>query len=427
MTAQRLFVVVASCAIAAFTFVTPPFQVPDEVGHFWRAESIAHGTLFPRLTSRGAVAALPRGLGVIVNVFWKTPDFRFVSEDFHRARWVRLEPDNRISVVLPAGYTPVPYAPQIAAALIGRATRAIPAITFYLGRVLNGLTFIAIVAMAIGIAPTLRWVFAAAALLPMPLYLAASWSPDAMTIALSFLFTAALLRGARTTHDAVFLALTGLLLGLCKPAYILIAMLALVVPIARASWRAIIIGATAAGFALAMWTAARAGAPVRPDVRTDPSAQIDCIRHDPRVFGDALVHDAKLHGFEYAEEGIGRLGLLEIRLPKAIIVAELLLLLLCAWCGAEWLPPRVRGMTLPIVAATLIGIALSSYVGWTAVCVRQIDGIQGRYFLPIAPLILAIVSLPLIRREALPRISVLGVAAAANAAALATVISRYYW
>ncbi|HSP13637.1 MAG TPA: DUF2142 domain-containing protein [Thermoanaerobaculia bacterium] len=428
MTTQRLFVIVGVCAVVLFTFVTPPFQVPDEVGHFWRAESIAHGALFPPMTARGAAAELPKGLASIVLVFWRTtPDFKITYDEFHRARWVRLEPETRVPVILPAGYTPAPYIPQIVAATIGRVVHAIPVVTFYLGRLLNGLAFVAMVAMAIRIAPALRWVFAASGLLPMAMYLAASWSPDAMTIAASLLFTALLLRGARTPREAALLSAAGAFVGLCKPAYFLIALLALVVPIVRGSYRAIIIAATAAGVALAMWSAARAFVPARPGVRIDPAAQIDCIRHDPGVFGDAIVHEARLHGLEYTEQGVGRLGLLDIRLPQAVITAELLLLLLCAWSGVEAPRMPVRLLSLLIVAATVAGIALSSYLGWTAVCARQIDGIQGRYFLPIVPLIFAVVSLPLVRREAIPRIVLLTVSAAANATALAAVIARYYW
>lgn len=427
MTPQRLFVVAGLCAVVAFTFVTPPFQVPDEVGHFWRAESIAYGTILPRMSPAGAAGELPKDLAALVHVFWKnTGNVRITGDDFHRARWVRIEGENPVPVRYPAGYTPVPYVPQILAALVARATHAIPLVTFYLGRLFNALAYVGIVALAIRIAPLLRWLFAAAALLPMATYLAASWSPDSMTIALSFLFTAALLRGVKTSGDLAFVATTGAVAGLCKPAYFLIALLALVVPVARARWRVIILWATAAGVALAMWNAARAFAPARPGVRIDASEQIDCIRHDPSVFLDAIVHEARLHGYEYAEQGVGRLGLLDVRLPSLIVPTELLLLLLCAWSGTAAVFMRVRLIALLLVVATIAGIALSSYVGWTAVCARQIDGIQGRYFLPIVPLLLAVISAPVLRRETIAAIAVLGVSAIANAAALVTVITHYY-
>ncbi len=428
MTAQRLFVVAGLCAVIAFTVITPPFQVPDEVGHFWRAESIAYGTILPRMSPTGAIAELPKDVASLVHVFWKgAGNVRMTGDDFHRARWVRVEGENPVPVRFPAGYTPIPYVPQIAAALIARATHAIPLVTFYLGRLFNALAYVGLLALAIRITPVLRWLFAAAALLPMALYLAASWSPDAMTIAVSFLFTAALLRGVKTWRDLTFVAITGAVVGLCKPAYFLVALLALVVPVTRASWRVVILVLTAAGVAVAMWNAARAFVPAaRPGVRVDAAAQIDCMRGDPAVFRDAIVHELRLHGYEYAEQGVGRLGLLEIRLPALIVPAELLLLLLCAWSGAAAIPARVRLIALLVVIGTIAGIALSSYLGWTAVCARQIDGVQGRYFLPIVPLIFAVVSAPLLKREAIAAVAVPGLSAIANAAALGVVIARYY-
>ncbi len=427
MTAQRLFVVAGLCAVVAFTFITPPFQVPDEVGHFWRAESIAYGTILPRMSPTGAVDELPKDLAALVHVFWKNPgNVRFTGDDFHRARWVRMEGENPVPVRFPAGYTPVPYVPQILAALIARATHAIPLVTFYLGRLFNALAYVGIVALAIGVTPLLRWLFAAAALLPMAMYLAASWSPDAMTIAVSFLFTAALLRGVKSWGDLSFVAASGAVLGLCKPAYFLIALLALAVPVARGSWRVIILAATAAGVAFAMWNAARAFVPARPGVRIDASAQIDCIRRDPAVFRDAIVHEARLHGYEYAEQGVGRLGLLDVRLPSFIVPTALLLLVFCAWSGTAAVAMPVRLIAFLLVLGTIAGIALSSYLGWTAVCARQIDGIQGRYFLPIVPLLFAVISAPIVRRETFAAVAVLAVSAIANGAAFVAVITHYY-
>jgi uncharacterized membrane protein len=427
MTAERLFVVAGICALLAFTFITPPFQVPDEIGHFWRAETIAYGTIVPRMSPTGAVGEVPKDVAGLVQVFWRpTGDVHITRDDFHRARWLRVGGESPVAVRFPAGYTPVPYVPQIAAALIGRFTHAIPLVTFYLGRLLNALAFLALAAIAIRITPVLKWLFTAVALLPMALYLGASWSPDAMTIAASLLFTAGLLRGVRTTGDLAFVAGMGAVVGLCKPAYFLIALLVFGVVVSRGSWRVVILAATALGVVLAMWNAKRAFVEARPGVRIVARAQIECIRSDPSVLRDAIVREARLHGFEYAEQAVGRLGLLDIWLSWPIVPAELLLLLLCAWSGAQAISMRVRLLALLIAIGTIGGIALSSYLGWTAVCARQIDGIQGRYFLPIAPLILAVVSVPLLRRDAIPRIAVTSIAAIANATAIVTLIARYY-
>lgn len=431
MTPQRLFVVIGLTATVLFTFVTPPFQVPDEVGHFWRAVTIARGAIFPRMERSGGVAAVEKGLATIVNVFWKptagAEHVKITWSQFRTSKWVRVEPEKRVPVTFPAGYTPVPYLPQIAAALLTRAIPVRPVITFYLGRLFNAIAYIAIIALAIRTTPVLRWLFAASGLLPMALYLAASWSPDAMTIAASFLFTAALLRGSRNSRDLALLAAAGAFVGLCKPAYFLIALLALAIPAVRGSGRAIIIAASAAGVAVAMWNAARAFAPVRPDAHVDSAAQMDCLRRDPARFGEALMSEARVRGLDYVRQAVGRLGLLDVWLPEAIVWAELLLLLLCAWTGTAMIPAPVRVFAAIAALLTIGGIALSTYIGWTPPCARQIDGLQGRYLLPIVPLMFLVIGAPLIRREPMARLSLAAVATVANGIALAAVTSRYYW
>ena len=426
MTAQRLFVVAGLSAAILFTFVTPPFQVPDEVGHFWRAVSIAHGAVVPHVERAGGVAQVPQGYSTLVYVLWRDTasghHVKIDREQFRTSWAVRIEAEKNAKLTFPAGYTFVPYIPQAAAALVTRVIAARPVITFYLGRLFNAIAYVLLIALAIRIAPTLRWLFAAAALLPMAMYLAASWSPDAMTIAMSFLFTAMLLRGARTSRDVALLAICGAIVGLCKPAYFLIALLALVVPVARGYGRAIIIAATAAGVAIAMWSAARTYAPVRPDTKIDPAAQVQCLRHDPLRFAEALRNELR---FDYVRQAVGRLGLLDVSLPEPVIWAEILVLLLCAWSSAN-VSVGVRVIAAIVSLITVAGIGLSLYLGWTPVCARSIDGLQGRYLLPIGPLAFAVISAPLLRREQIARIAVLSVAAAANTVALIAVALRYY-
>ncbi|MEA2327151.1 MAG: putative rane protein, partial [Thermoanaerobaculia bacterium] len=43
----RLFVVAALLLGLAYVFVTPPFEVPDEQNHFWRALAVGRGQLLP--------------------------------------------------------------------------------------------------------------------------------------------------------------------------------------------------------------------------------------------------------------------------------------------------------------------------------------------------------------------------------------------
>src|SRR5215208_372795 len=106
---QRIFLIIGLCAAVLFTFITPPFQVPDEVGHFWRAVSLAQGTLFPRIENGVGTATVPQGLSTIVYCFWKdtagASEVKITRAQFRTSWYVRVEPEKQAKIGFPAGYT----------------------------------------------------------------------------------------------------------------------------------------------------------------------------------------------------------------------------------------------------------------------------------------------------------------------------------
>ena len=57
LTPRRVFLVSAVLGGAAFIVTTPPFQVPDEPAHFYRAYSVSEGRLLVQ-TRKGMPGAL---------------------------------------------------------------------------------------------------------------------------------------------------------------------------------------------------------------------------------------------------------------------------------------------------------------------------------------------------------------------------------
>src|SRR6185295_12844063 len=147
-----------------------------------------------------------------------------------------LEPARPKLVRFPSWYTPVPYAPQTLAGVAMRLFGFRPFLVFYLGRLLNLAAALALMAMAMRAAPEQATMLAAVTLLPMTMAQFASWSADALTIALAALLTALLL-GERAPRAAIAVAFG---LALCKPAYFLIALLALHTPWRRGVKAAVI-------------------------------------------------------------------------------------------------------------------------------------------------------------------------------------------
>ena len=411
----RLYVAAALLLGLTYVFVTPPFAVPDEDSHFWRALAVGRGRL---LATHGLDSMpMPKSVEEFTWVIERTAPAETLAQKLKIA--AALRHDDRIGRPLrfAAWYSPFPY---IATGLVA-ALPLRPAIVFYGGRIANLLLTVLMIALAIRAAPEYGNIIAAAALLPMSLYELSSLSADAATIAMAWLFTALLLSPPRRTS---LVALAGFASGLCKPAYFLIVLLVFVTPL-RWRQRLSILGATAIGTLLAIAAAQRGAYNPRRGLPVDAGAQLRCIASDPIHFARVMLHDVVTNGRFYIEEMIGRFGANELKLSPVVITLEILLLLAVALtCGAA-LRTRVRVTALAIVAMTVAGILLSQYLIWSVVCGDALEGVQGRYFLEILPLFLAALALPRIRLRTNPWI-VIGVAAVCNAMALLTLVHRYW-
>ena len=182
-----------------YLVVGPPGRVPDEPGHFWHAQAIARGHFAP--PSRHAVDLYPLPTGMST-IFWvmRAEGHRLSLADYKVAASIPHEPYGlRQTSTFPTHYTPLAYIPQTAVALVARATGMKPFPEVYLGRIVNLLTALALIALAMKAAPRYSTLILATALLPMTLYELASWSADAPAIGLGLLFCAFMLEPPEPT------------------------------------------------------------------------------------------------------------------------------------------------------------------------------------------------------------------------------------
>ncbi|MCU1349088.1 MAG: hypothetical protein JWO56_2118 [Acidobacteria bacterium] len=408
-----------------YLVVTPPGRVPDEPGHFWHAQAIVRGHFAP--PHRHAVDLVPLPTGMMT-LFWvmRAEGHKLTAADFKLAASIPHEPYSpHATPTFPTHYTPLAYVPQTAVALLARMTGMTPFRELYLGRIVNLLTTLALIAVAMKVAPRYATLFLVTALLPMTLYELASWSADAPAIGLGILFCAFMLEPPEATPRMIAaVAATAVLLSLSKPAYFLVALLALFRPTPRRIAIAAL-AATAVGIPIAMAYANYAWYNVRVGFHVDPDEQLRCLIDAPGHFVRVIVNDLRGNGAGYVDELIGRFGWLDVRLPKAIAWLEAALLAAVGLTAAPPIDLRRRLATIAILIATFLGIVASQYLTWTVVCADYIDGVQGRYFLPILPLALAALALPSPRWRISPR-TIVAVAVIANAVGYVTLVKAYY-
>jgi len=441
-----VFLALASGFGLAFALITPPLQAPDEERHLVRAYGISEGHLLPIQEEGRAVVIVPREVAQLwVRIGGNEIAFRpEVKQDLGLLREAfREHPvgEEREAVRFPSYYSPLVYLPGALAIAAMRAVEAAPIAYVTPGRLLYLLAYCAIIFHALRRAPAHRWTLAAIALLPMSVFQAAAISADGLTVAFAFAAFVELTRlqggEAPLTWRALLpFALWSALLGLTKPVYLPLAGLALLLPARRFPSRRehlLSLGCVAASaLPLAAWMLALSPYDVA-SLRdgADPGAQVEHLLKQPQDFLAAVVRSLWHGAWKiWLDTFVGVLGYLDTRLPGAFYTAVPVgLCVIAALDGGPTSP--ISGVLRIFYAA--IGIALtglvmlSAYIGWNAIGHPVVWGVQGRYFLPIAPLMLCALHLsnPPVWAGRLGALwtSLLG---ATLAISLHTVFARYY-
>jgi uncharacterized membrane protein len=435
----RLFNLIAFSLGLVYVFATPPFMVPDESGHMWRSFAFAQGHIMPAESRSPLSISVQDRMGVL---FWHAEETivrrgqKYGWEEL-RVAWQLVNDDVRQDAKVAWIYTPAAYIAQTASVWITTRLDFRPLVVFYAGRFANLAFSLLLITLAMAIAPQCRMIFALLTLLPMTMYELASWSGDAATIAYAFLFIAVVLRASTTNRtfmptDLASISLLILMLGLCKPAYFLLAALVLAIP--RGNFRStgqrfftfMLVAVLGAMATLASMTYFNRGFfNMRPQLPVDPAAQMQCIRSDPWRFTNVLASEVRTNGRFYIEGAIGRFGMYDVKLPMAVIYVGVLLVLVAVVTSQIAVTWRWRVIALAIFLGTSAGVIVSQYLIWSVVCGAKIEGVQGRYFLPVLPLLLIALSGGF-RRVRLKPSTMYVVILACNVAAVITLVAHFW-
>jgi Predicted membrane protein (DUF2142) len=421
-----LFALISLLAGALLVVITPPLRGPDEAQHFLRAYGITQGDLVPRtLDSRGHKGLyIPERIERELAFFedkrfaYRTPGFTYWSVFAAHAERAPLPPDADIPVfVLYAGaegYSPVPYLPYAAAIAIGRAAHLDFLVMLYLMRVFGLVTITGVAALAIVVVPRLKWAFLAIALLPSALYSRAVVSADGPSLACAMMAVALMTRGVlapatdRPWQQSLWLALG----ALTKPPQLALVLLALMKWPARTlprRWKSAALLALPAMILAGVWTIAggadaasyrlTASMDVPPE-EFDPIWKLGYMLHDPLLFPTLWMKSFIDYGVPLWHQLIGVLNWLDTPLAGWTYPA-LTALLLASFLGTLDVD-RATGRRVALASALAVAgycfaVFFIFFLVWTALDATQIDGVQGRYFVPALPA-LALGTAALVRR-----------------------------
>ena len=394
------FVIAALIFGTLYAVIVPPFSAPDEPSHFARSWNTSRGHVFARREGAEVGYFVPREVASLESRFpIPNLDVRRIVTALHEP------PPGPDTVFRPySGHAVAPvilYMAQGAGIALARGAGGSPLLSFYFGRFFNLIAGIVLIAFAIRMIPSYRWLMTLIALTPMANYIRGSMSGDVVTLGIAFLFTAVVARALFVEEPvtaARWTAITLLAACLCltKVVYIPMAMLPLVVPQRRfssaaAAWRAraILAAASLAAAAVASRIATYFWAPFRAGVTT-PGAQVHFILTHPQTFATILFDEYVLRAKWYLISMVGDLGAgdFTVVLPKILVVFYfgcLIALIVIDTSARLRILPLQRIWFAFLCAGTAFAIAFAIYTTWNPVGWPRIDGLQGRYYLPLLP------------------------------------------
>jgi len=405
---QNIFLLFGSIFGLLFVVITPPFQVPDEPAHFYRAYQVSEGTIKGQRQQDALGGLLPKSLVVISKQISGNipfhPENKQKIGDILRLLRLPLNSSERcfIQFVNTAIQTPLVYIPQAAGIFLGRIISDSVLILVYLGRLTNLIFWVVLVYHAIKITPVFKYLFLVLALAPMSLFLAASLSADSLTNALSFIFIAVCLKfsdGKCITikkRELFVLFLLSLMVSLSKQVYFLLAFLVFLIQPDKVGGRRNkwLISLTLILLSLVcsagwLYYIEDIYVPFRNGIQTQ--TQLFFILSSPLKYAEILLETLKEQWKNLLINYVGVLGWLDTFLLQWQYKYYSVIFIAAALSdGSEdfRISLKNRILIFLVFLASVILIFTSQYLSWTLPKASSIEGLQGRYFIPVCPLFL---------------------------------------
>ncbi len=413
-----LFVVVALVAGSIFIKNRGSFSGPDLYGAHYRASlAAATGQMFSEPVTKGTRQIsyitgnekyFESGQKCVQNKLVSSALISPLGSDYGRG-CIRghdktLSSDKNVTVPVILQYPAIGYIPQATGLGVGMAANLEPITAQTLARYLNLFTYIVLVVASIVLIPRGKWLIALLGVLPTSLYLASSLSADAMNIAWNMLFVAYVLRlymqrERMTRWQVATVAVLGFGLFMLKVAYVPLLLLVLAlgkeVISNRSKWLLFASVLLSGTFAYMVWSAKWGSMNASVDVANNFSAIIHNLDSTiVSVIVNVLYTPLRL--FDIHESTIylcaailvGALVLTHLRTTKQTPIKTL-----------GGFIRRYQTQLLALLAAVAsLGLTYAALLlTWTDVSVygfMNIQGFQGRYVLPLLPLLLVFYFIP---------------------------------
>jgi len=398
---EKIFLILGICLGIVMVFINVPLARYDEHAHFWRAYELSCGVI------KSGTQELPSSIFNIIidNEGVYHIEDRTSYDYMKEISNINLnESDKSFQTVgATATLSPFSYIPQTIGCIIGNILRLKPIIIVYLARLTNLLFYIGMLYLAIKIMPREKWkeVIMLIALFPMSLNLASSVSPDVTIISLSILFVSYILslkfkKEKVKIIDWIILVILNLIVSMSKIVYLPMVLLYFLIPkekFKNKKQRSLLFFISIILFVSIyfVWQSIATGAVTI--IRTSTTEQIYFTLSN--IMRDVYtgINTIYKYSTDYYLTMIGGWN----TQPMIIIIFSIILFI--AVFGKNnneidekdviKLEKRDKILISLAILLSVLLIFVGLYIPWTRACFTYVEGVQGRYFLPVLlPLIL---------------------------------------
>ncbi len=403
----------------------PVFRIPDEREHFERAYEISMGHLVSDREEHGLGGRdLPSNIHL--NIDYRNANMQVVKSLLTTGETLSEKTDF-IVFANTALYSPLTYLPQVVGIVFARLFTQKVIFMIYAARLFNWFFALSISIWAIIKSPICKKIMMLTILLPMVMQEMVSCAPDGTGVAvalaiIAFVFELRDTKRKMTGMDKAKMILLAVFISQYKIVYVPLCLLLFLIPYdcfgSKTNYRNWALGLASSVAALSiLWLVVSSPyqhAFTTYTFGTTGKEQVAFVLSHPIAYGKVIFQTIQNQAKAYYDQAVGMsMGYYDVYPdPRAILGFEILLPLVAVFEMENKtinLAQRIVPLTVSILVTILVFTSL--YVQFNTVGVQEITGVQGRYFLPLVPLLFFTVKIPLpfIRKRQLGYYGMLGV------------------
>lgn len=370
----------------------------DEPSHLFRAYEISEGVLATRIIWDNPRAIIPKTIQEIT--YYRTGTYENLINMFGNSIECEKIPIINTTSAL---YSPVQYIPHVTGIVLSKLITNDAVIITYAGRIGNMIACILILYFAIKTTPFGKNIFLVLSMLPITIAGISTLSADGLTISASFLFIAYVLKLAFEDNvkvrkrDLIILGILTVFIALCKIVYLPLIGLLLIIPNEKWGGRTDKIIKIAAlwiiGISASLLWLSTASGLLSIDRDGDSIIKLGLILENPFRYIQIILHTI----MNYTAEWINSIFGGDLQYDSSSVLAfppYILMFLIGAVIFMDNNIKKIEITNFQKVIIILVCLAIifltftSLYLQWTEYGLNYVKGVQGRYFIPILPLVL---------------------------------------